>query len=328
MKMYGILCAVIAIIMVVCPLTAVSLSNSGDVRQESASAETQSQTSETVIQPEDKDTISVFMTASESVENMDMREYIIGTVAAEMPASYHIEALKAQALAAVTYAQYQKINGDKASSGGADISDNSNVHQGYMTQTEMREKWGDAYDSYYEKIAQAVDAVIDRVITYDGEPIMAAYHAISYGKTESAKAVWNTDIPYLVSVDSQGDKDSPRYLSTVTVSDGELKELMDKSNLAGDGSDIKINSTSEAGTVMDISVCGKSMDGTEARKLFSLRSPCFSVKYEDGVYTFTVKGYGHSIGLSQYGADRYAKQGKTYEEIIKHYYTGVQIEKR
>lgn len=328
MKLYGFLCVIVAVIMLVAPLSAISFVNSKVADEEPTDTQQKTETTQAVAQSTDKDTISVFMTSSGVNEEMDMRDYIIGTVAAEMPASYDIEALKAQALAAVTYAEYQKENGNKDSLNGADISDNSNVHQGYMTKAQMQDKWGDAFDTYYEKIADAVDAVVDKVITYNGEPIIAAYHAICAGVTESAENAWGVDIPYLVSVESDGDTDSTRYLSTVTVTDSELKELMGSEKVSGNGEDIKINSTSDAGTVLSITVCGENMDGATAREKFSLRSSCFSVEYEDGEYIFTVKGYGHSVGLSQYGADWYAKQGMNCEEIIKHYYKGVEIESR
>lgn len=328
MKLYGVLCVIVAVIMLVAPLSAISFADNGVQGEETTETQTQEQTAETVDEEDDKDTISVFMTTSETTEELNMRDYIIGTVAAEMPASYDDEALKAQALAAVTYAEYQKKNGEKDSLNGADISDNSNLYQGYMTKEQMQQKWGDTFDTYYEKIANAVDAVIDKVIIYNGEPIMAAYHAICSGVTESAENVWGVNIPYLVSVESEGDKESTRYLSTVTVSDNDLKELIGSENVSGDGLDIKINSTSDAGTVLDAVVCGESMNGEKMRELFSLRSSCFSVGYEDSEYTFTVKGYGHGVGLSQYGADWYAKQGMTYDEIIKHYYKGVTIEER
>lgn len=327
--MYGILIVVVAVIMLVTPLSAISFADNEVKTEESTDEKSQSQSSADVtVQTADKDTISVFMTASNTTEEMNMREYIIGTVAAEMPASYDEEALKAQALAAVTYAEYQKKNGDKSGLNGADISDNSNTHQGYMTKEQMREKWGEAFDTYYEKISDAVDAVVDMVITYDGEPVIAAYHAISSSQTESAENAWGVKIPYLKSTDSEWDTDSARYLSTVTVSDDDLAELMGSENVKADGNDIKINSTSDAGTVLEIIVCGNSMSGNQVRDMFSLRSPCFSVEYENEEYIFTVKGYGHGVGLSQYGADRLAKQGKTYQQIINHYYTDVKIEKR
>lgn len=311
--------------MLLAPLSAISFADSEVKSEETTEAEIQT---EKTAEASQKDTISVFMTESSTTEELEMREYIIGAVASEMPASYDKEALKAQALAAVTYAEYQKKNGSSEDLNGADISDNSNVHQGYMTKSDMQEKWGDAYEAYYEKIADAVDAVIDKVITYNGEPIMAAYHAISSGVTESAENIWGKDIPYLVSVESEGDSESTRYASTATVTDEDLQELMGAENVTSDGEDIKINSTSDAGTVLSVSVCGKDMPGMDARELFSLRSPCFTVEYEDGEYTFTVSGYGHGVGLSQYGADWYAKQGMTYDEIIAHYYKGVKITER
>ena len=326
MKIYGILCIAVAIIMLLCPLAAIPFGSDSHTEESETQENTTKEASNT-----DSDTISVFMSEDEKTEEMDMRDYIIGTVAAEMPASYESEALKAQALAAVTFALYLKENGNNETMNGADISDDSSTHQGYMSKDEMQEKWGDAYETYYSKIENAVDSVIDKVITYDGEPIMAAYHAISTGKTESAENMWGKAIPYLVSVDSEGDKYSTRYSSSVTVTEKELKEALKNTDGAvfdSEVSMIKINSTTDSGTVTSADVCGVEMTGMEIRNLFSLRSPSFNVTYADGVYTFSVKGYGHGVGMSQYGADWYAKQGCTYEEIIEHYYPGTEIEER
>ncbi len=328
MKLYGILCIIIAVIMLLTPLSAVSFGENKAKTEKSTELSELITEIETEESSKDKDTISVFMTSKNKTEEMEMRDYIIGAVAAEMPAAYEEEALKAQALAAVTYAQYMKVNGNGEDLNGADISDSSDTCQGYITKAQMQEKWGDAYTKYYQKIADAVDAVIDKVITYDGEPIMATYHAISFGYTESAENIWGKDIPYLVSVESKGDTDSTRYISTVTITDDDLKGLTGNENITGDGSDIKINSTSDTGAVLSVTVCGEDMSGMKARELLSLRSPCFTVGYEDGEYTITVNGYGHGVGMSQFGADYYAKQGMTYDEIIKHYYQGVEIETR
>lgn len=324
MKIYGILCITVAIILLLAPLAAIPFRADEEV--------TVSTAEETITEAEDTDTdtISVFMSEDEKTKEMDMRDYIIGTVAAEMPASYETEALKAQALAAVTFAEYLKLNGSNEALNGADISDDSSTHQGYMTQSEMQEKWGDAYDTYYNKIADAVDAVIDKVIVYDGEPIMAAYHAISTGNTESAENMWGKAIPYLISVESPGDKYSTRYSSTVTVTENDLKDALKDYTDADFNSDelIKINSTTDSGTVTSVTVCGIKMSGMETRTLFSLRSPSFDLKYNNGEYIFSVRGYGHGVGMSQYGADWYAKQGYTYEEIIEHYYPGTEITSR
>lgn len=332
MKMYGILCLIVGIIMLLTPLAAMTPSNS--VKDYETEITTDSgeevENAQNAAEKEDNQSISVFLSAQGKTENMSMRDYIIGAVGAEMPASYGEEALKAQALAAVTFAVYTKNGGKDPSAQGADISDDSSRHQGYISKKDMQEKWGDAFDIYYSKIEQAVDEVIDKVITYNGEPIMAAYHAISAGKTESAENMWGSDVPYLVSVDSEGDKNSPRYSSEESFSLSELKEALKSiDGIDFDNADedfIKIKNVTDSGTVTRVSVGGKSMTGIEIRSLLKLRSPVFSVEYEDGEYVFSVKGYGHGVGMSQYGASVLAKQGKSYTEIIEHYYPGTKIE--
>ena len=329
MKLYGVLCVVVAIIMLLAPLASISFEKepTENVTESSSQAEKTEKTDNP-----SEDTISVFMTADNETEVMDMRDYIIGAVSAEVPASYHKEAIKAQALAAVTFAEYRKKNGSNENINGADISDDSSVHQGYMTKAQMQEKWGDAFDTYYQKIADAVDEVIDKIIIYDGEPIMAAYHAISSGKTESAENVWGEDVAYLQTVDSRWDKDSSRYSSEVSYTASELRELLSDisgADFSGDESDwIKIKSTSDAGTVLEAEVCGVKMTGMEMRKLLTLRSPVFETEYTDGEFVFTVSGYGHGVGMSQNGADSMAQEGYTYDEIIAHYYPGTVIESR
>lgn len=324
MKIYGVLCIIVGIMMLVCPLASIPYNGNKSSDTEKMTEIETNNTSKT-----SDDTISVFMSNENQIEEMDMRQYIIGTVAAEMPASYNSEALKAQALAAITFAEYQKINNND-SLNGADISDNSNTHQGYMSKSEMQEKWGDTYETYYEKIADAVDEVIDEVIVYNGKPIIAAYHAISTGKTESAENVWGKSVPYLISVNSEGDKYSSRYSSTVTFTENELKEAVKSKvkNPTENEDGIIINETTDSGTVSSVTVFGEKLTGMELRNLLSLRSPSFDVSYKNGEYLFTVKGYGHGVGMSQYGADWYAKQGYTYKEIISHYYPETTIEQR
>lgn len=332
MKMYGILCLFVAVIMLLAPLAAIHL---GPPHTEDSS-ESVSEEDE-ADEPADKEEgnkgyISVFMSAEGKTEDMPIRDYIVGAVAAEMPASYHAEALKAQALAAVTFAVYMQNGGKDDSAEGADISDDSNKHQGYISKEKMREKWGDAFDSYYEKIADAVDEVIDQVITYQGEPIMAAYHAISAGQTESAADIWGREIPYLTVVDSADDKNSPRYASEEIFSFSELKEAfsdVDGIDFSQKGTDfIRIKNTTDSGTVTSLTVGGHTMTGMEVRNILKLRSPVFSVEYEDGDFIFSVKGYGHGVGMSQYGANCLAEQGRSCEEIIQHYYPGTRIQRR
>lgn len=321
MKIYGILCITVAVILLVAPLASISFGGKD--------SEGESYTSETVTaEVESDDTVSVFMSADEKTETLDMRDYIIGTVAAEMPASYEVEALKAQALAAVTYTEYLRLQNNGEMPDGAVISDDSSTHQGYMTKEQMQEKWGEAFDTYYNRIADAVDAVINEVIIYENRPVMAAYHAISTGKTESAENMWGSAVDYLVSVQSEGDKYSSRFLSEVTISVSELKELLKNNGYKCENDEIKINSTTEAGTVSSVTVCGNEMTGMELRNLLSMRSPSFTVTKDDDTYIFSVKGYGHGVGMSQYGADWYAEQGYSYREIISHYYPGTEITDR
>lgn len=333
MKMYGFLCIAVGISMLLTPMAAIDFDSS----ESEKIAEIQTQAEETVktavtTEKQKEDTISVFMTTENETEVMDMRDYIIGAVAAEVPASYDEEAIKAQALAAVTFAEYKKKNGTENGIQGADISDDSSKHQGYMTKEEMKSKWGDAYESYYRKIADAVDDVIDKVIVYDDEPIMAAYHAISSGRTESAENMWGEDIEYLVSVDSEWDTQSTRYKSEVVLTPDDIENFMEFTDNADFSTEkeewIKITEVSESGTVLEADVCGVSLTGMEVRNLFSLRSPVFSVEYSQGEYVFTVSGYGHGVGMSQNGANCMAQNGSTYEEIIKHYYKGVTIVNR
>ncbi len=325
MKLYGILCVTVAIVMILSPIVALTDTQRSDENEKSSVADTGGKTESA---SEKSDTISVFLSEDNQTEQMDIRDYVIGVVAAEMPASYEAEALKAQALVAVTYAEYTKLHEKDEGIGGADVSDDSNRHQGYLTQEQMKEKWGDAYEECYQNIANAVDAVIEERIKYNGEIILPAYHAISSGQTETAANIWGNDIPYLQSADSEWDKDSTRFESQVTVTAEELKQLMGDKNAFFDEDEsawIEIKEVSEAETVISASVCGVEMTGLEIRDLLALRSPSFTVEYADGEFVFTVSGYGHGVGMSQNGANQMAKEGYTYDEIIAHYYSGVEI---
>ena len=332
MKQYTVLCLIVAIILFISPF--IALISSQPEKEQAPENETNENISvthrETANNSEDdENTITVFMTESSEIMKMEMKDYIIGVVAAEVPASYETEAIKAQAIVAMTYAQYRKKHPDKSIS--ADISDDSSKHQGYMSDDDMKEKWGDAYESYRTKIEDAVDSVTGSVILYENEPIMAAYHAISGGKTESAENIWGEDIPYLQSVDSEWDIYSSRYTSEVRLTADEVKKIMKTSEKADFDSPeeewIEIKKTTDNGTVLEAMICGIDLTGIETRELFALRSPVFDATYEDGEFIFTVSGYGHGVGMSQNGANCMAKEGKTAEEIIKHYYKGVTIER-
>lgn len=331
MKQYAVLSLVVAIILFIAPFIALISIQPGKehISSDGTSEPFSVADNENVSNDDDdKNTISVFMTDSSEVTEMDMRDYIIGVVAAEVPASYATEAIKAQAIVAQTYAEYRKKHPDRTISG--DISDDSSKHQGYMTKAEMKEKWGEAYESYLTKIEDAVDSVAGKVILYENEPVMAAYHAISSGKTESAKNIWGEDIPYLQTADSEWDTYSSRYTSEVRLTAAEVKNIMKTQKNADFDSPeeewIGIKKKTDNGTVLEVMICGVDLTGIKARELFTLRSPVFETEYKDGEFIFTVSGYGHGVGMSQNGANCMAKEGKTAEEIIKHYYSGVTID--
>lgn len=265
---------------------------------------------------------------TETGENTEMsaEDYIFGVVAAEMPALYDEEALKAQAVAAYTYACYRKAENSEKS---YDITNDHTTDQSYISEAEARERWGDNADTYAEKIKAAVKKTSGYMVTYEGKPALTVYHAISSGKTEAAENVWGKEYPYLVAADSTGDKLSPDYISVKTVSAEELTSAFSgEAEVSGEPADyFKDISKTDSGTVKTISFCGKELAGSKVRSLLDLRSTCFDVSFADGNFTFTVYGYGHGVGMSQYGADYMAKQGSNFKEILTCYYKGCKVEK-
>lgn len=274
--------------------------------------------------PEKSETIRVLRRESGEIEEMKVEDYLFSVVAAEMPALYETEALKAQTVAAYTYAMCKAAK----SEGDYDITDDSSIDQAFIPYDEAMAKWGENASTYEEKIRAAVKSVLYEKVTYDGKLILAAYHAISSGRTENAADTWGGNYAYLTSVDSSGDKLSPNYLSTAEFTADELKEkLSEYATLSGDGSGwIGEISRTETGTVLTAVIGGKSISGGNIRKALSLRSANFDVAFSSGKFTFTVRGYGHGIGMSQYGAHYLAMQGKNYKEILLHYYPGCKIE--
>ena len=273
---------------------------------------------------ESPETITVFRSGTSEIQEIDLFEYVCGSVAAEMPLSYHEEALKAQAVACYTNGLRLKNNGNSPYA----ISDDSAVHQGYLSKSQRQEKWGDDFNKYESKLKNIVSQVENEAIYYDDELCVAAFHAICSERTESAENTWGEKIPYLVSVKSDGDKLSPDYSSTVVFDKKAFSDAVEKSeikNIKSLKNSIKITKKSKSGTVLKATVMGKEFTGDEVRKTFSLKSPVFAVKCTDNAVTFNVTGYGHGVGMSQYGADFMARQGSDYKDILKHYYSGVEI---
>lgn len=266
--------------------------------------------------------VKVKITATGKVETFSAQDYIFGVVAAEMPALFEEEALKAQTVAAYTYFLIKK---EGNSSADYDITDDYTVDQAFITPASARDKWGSNADGYENKIRTAVNLVLGKTITYNGQLANSVYHAISFGVTENASEVWGGDYPYLSSVDSSWDKLNDDYISTVEFTAEEMKnalgiQISDSENCIGDIVRTK------AGGVKSLTVSGTKMTGSEIRNALNLRSSDFDVEFSKGKYIFTTRGYGHAIGMSQHGANYMAMQGKTYEEILLHYYSGCKIE--
>lgn len=248
---------------------------------------------------------------SSGIIQIALEDYIIGVVGAEMPASFQIEALKSQAVAARTYA-LKKINA------GITLSD-TDSHQRYKDNNELKQVWGKDFDIYYNKIKSAVQATKGQVITYQGNYIDAVYHSTSNGKTEDAKAVWGNSVPYLVSVDSPWDKDASSYLRTVSISEATILSTF------GVIGNIEVISYTNSNRIASLKIGEKTISGVQFRNSLGLRSTDFDISYENGSYIITTRGYGHGVGMSQYGANGMAKEGYSYRQILSHYYQGTTL---
>ena len=325
MKSYSVICFFLSLAMILFPL--VSVEKATDVFKKEFAITEESETTEKSEEPETKNsTVKVMNASSKNITEMSLEDYLIGVVAAEINPAYHEEAIKAQVVAAHTKLEYTKLHSTPEN---AHITDSSASHQGYLNEEQQKEKWGENYNTYYEKIKKCVEEVMNVIIVYDNEPINAVFHAISNGLTENATDVWGGEYPYLVSVQSVGDKLSPAYKSEVTVtSDDFKKKVTENGAKLGDEPSKwveKITNT-DTGMVKEIIIGGKSFKGTEIRTLFDLKSSTFTIKYDNENFIFTVCGYGHGVGMSQYGANYMAQQGLSYEQILSHYYTNAKCE--
>ncbi|MBP3765840.1 MAG: stage II sporulation protein D [Bacilli bacterium] len=248
-------------------------------------------------------------------------EYILGVVAAEMPAEFEVDALKAQAVASRSYV-LKKIEQNKTND--YDILA-SIMNQVYIDNASLKEKWKDKYNNYYKKIKSAVLNTKGEYLTYQGKVIEAFFFSTSSGMTENSEDVFISALPYLRSVESSYDNMSPVFKSTNTFS---LKEFYTNLNLDyKDKPIIKILEKSNAGHIKKISIDGNMFKGTEFRKLLNLKSTYFDIKVDNDKVIINTLGNGHGVGMSQYGANYMAKEGKTYKEILKHFYKDVEISK-
>lgn len=289
---------------------------------------------ETPADPQSDETVSVYLSEEERTEDMNINDYLKCVVAAEMPADFEKEALKAQAVAARTYLyshiEQANIGNIAESHNGAAVCTDSAHCQAYITEQKCRENWGAGADEKWNKISSAVDETSGQIMTYNGNIISAVFHSTSSGSTEAAVDVWGSDVPYLQSVESVGDTYSPKYYSELTVSESEFKNTIDAKIDGTDWSKGLAENIvrSNAGGIVSLDVGGVNVKGTEFRSIFSLRSANVDIVQENGNVKMSVKGFGHGVGMSQYGANYLAEQGEDYKKILQTYYTGIDIETR
>lgn len=311
MRKYAIMAALLAAAMLLCPLAAVG---KAEETVDSVTNEIRPVLSHTV--KDSTEYITVMSSATGQTTELEMREYLIGCVAAEMPPDYHEEALKAQAVVSYTYAK-------RITDSSADfISDSPMMHQGYASKQERLDDWGADFEKNEQRIASAVDEVMGQTVTYNGEAALTVYHSISAGQTQSAESLWGENYPYLQSVPGEGDKLSPDFISVESFTPGEFSEKLEISEEA----EISVGEIkTENGYVTSAVISGKTFTGAEIREALELKSNSFEIECTNEKVTVTCKGHGHGVGMSQYGADYMARQGSTWQEILLHYYPSTVI---
>ncbi len=259
-----------------------------------------------------------------------LADYLPGVIAGEMPASFQTEALKAQAVAARTYILYKQAHATAAHP-EAVVCDDPGCCKAYLDETALRERWGENYTLYWDRVCTAAAETDGLILTYGGEAIQAVFHASSAGKTESSGAIWG-QLPYLVSVSSpEAPETVENLVSTVEVAPDSFREtilsLNGDAQLTGDpGSWAGAVEYTEGERVAFWNIGGVNLDGGSLRTAFGLRSTSFTLEYTGSAFVFTVSGYGHGVGMSQYGADLMAEEGSDCAEILAHYYPGTVLE--
>lgn len=267
-------------------------------------------------------TVRVKRLSTDKVEEVPLEEYIVGVLAGEMPIDFELEALKAQAVASRSYVlkrmEYNKDN-------EYDVVD-SVLNQVYLDDDYLKETWGNNYTIKINKLRTAVNETYNEYMEYDGEIIDALFFSTSNGYTEDSHLVFNLELPYLKSVESSWDQEvSSAFSSKYTYS---LQEFYEKLGLEyKDKLEVEILERSNTNRVLKLKINGQEFEGTTLYNKLGLRSTDFEITQVGSNVVFDMKGYGHGVGMSQYGALGMAKQGYTYDEILKHYYTGVTIKK-
>ncbi len=264
-----------------------------------------------------------------TVTTLTMAEYLPGVVAAEMPAAFQPAALQAQAVAARTYA-CARCSAPSSAHPDADLCTDYSCCQAYRTAEERQTAWGENAASYEDKVSSAVSSTDGQVILYDGQPIRAVFFSSASGSTSAAEEVWGSQVPYLSSVSTPEGDEVPNFRTTLSLTPSEFSATFlaqyPQAELNGSPSSwFSAPEYASSGCTSALTVGGVRVSGRDLRTLFSLRSSRFTVSATDSAVTFSVVGYGHGVGMSQYGANSMAKAGSSYEDILTHYYTGVTL---
>ena len=277
----------------------------------------------------DKNRMVKLLQGDGTVAELTMADYLFGVVAAEMPAAFEEEALKAQACAARTYTVTCQ-NSASTKHSGADLCADSTCCQAYIRREDAQARWGRDAGTYTEKIQRAVAGTDGLGVLYEGEPIQALFFSSAAGRTVDAVEVWGNAVDYLKSVDSPEGDEVPNYHTQEVLTADQVKELTlaayPGADLSGDPAGwFGQASRNEGGGVISIPLGGVTLTGGQARALFSLRSACFTVSWDGEAFTFDVTGYGHGVGMSQYGANAMAREGSGFRDILTWYYTGAEV---
>ena len=342
-KAFLLLCAALLVLGSVLPLAGYSLAGAALMRAgqtaaqsfPAASARTpdtqSSSTTAAVAEVADADVFLIYDQSTGEVQSVARRDYLIGAVAAEMPISWPDEALKAQAVAAHSYALYCRDH--SALENGAWLAADPARRQGWLTDAVLRSYWGTAYEANYARLSAIIDEVEHEIICYDGAAAAASYFALSNGQTEASENVWGSPLPYLVPVESAADRNADNYEYKVTISAAQVRtQLADQLSLMpGDAPSAWFGSPTltPSGYIATMPVCGQDVSGPTLRRVLGLRSACFTIVYDAAAdsFLFTTWGYGHGVGLSQWGAKALAEQGTDHSAILAHYFPGTELAK-
>lgn len=317
---------VLTLIVVILLIPAIIVIPFAEKANETIAEETQTRSLSTPVVKNDVPIdIPVYRMAKEVIENIPLEEYVIGVVASEMPYEFETEALKAQALAARTYViQQMLVDNNLSTPKGAKVTDSFLTHQAYKDNEELMKQWGTNYEENMKKFTEAVNSTAGQILTYNGLPIDASYFSTSNGYTENSEEWWANKYPYLRSVPSPWDEKSKKYKSTNIISVSQFEKKLGV-KLPSNGEIGKILSRTTGNRVAIVKFGDQKRSGREVRTALELPSSDFTWERKGNQVLITTKGYGHGVGMSQYGANGMAQEGKTYQDIVTYYYQGVDI---